>query len=203
MGLAQTIIRRLTTPLLQVGGLAFDCEVQVQRGGSVNVTEYRIAAGASISDHSFDEPRTFVVAGAVSGIPQPQNLGRPGASLLGGLLDVGLQSLETLTGLNLSTRVSDFEARLEVLRTTREVVEIVSKVIGRKKAILIDWTCTTTADDGDMGMYQLTLREILTAGLTIADATEDALALNGTGGTGSPGGGGPSQSPGGNVEVSP
>lgn len=203
MGLVQTIIRRITTPLLQVGGLAFDAELSVGRGGQVDFTQRRIGAGALISDHSFSLPRTFTLEGGVSGIPQPQNLGRPGASLLGGALDLGFQALENLTGLNFSTRVQDFEARLEALRLRREEIEVISKVVGRVRCVLTDWQAQTTPDMGDIGIYRLSLREVQRAGLTIADATAEALALNGSGGNVGPGGGGPSTAPPGTLPVTP
>lgn len=198
-----TILRRISTPLLQVGDLAFDVELTIGRGGQTEFTERRIGAGAFLSDHSFNLPRTFRVEGAVSGIPQPQNLGRPGASLLGGLFDIGFSALEGLTGINFSTRVQDFEARLEALRQRREEVELISKVIGRVRCVLTDWQATTTPDMGDVGVYQLTLREVQRAGLTITQATAESLALNGTGGNVGPGGGGPSSAPSGTLEVTP
>lgn len=193
MASALTILRRLfSAPLLQLGGLAFDAELSVSRGGSRQYTERRVGAGVSIADHSFRLPRTFTVEGGVSGLPQNQNLGRPGSSILGGLLDIGFQKLEGLTGLNFATRVADFEARMQSIIESGEELELVSKVVGRQRVILLEWTATTTPDLGDQGVYRCVCKEVLRAGLSIADATAQALALNGGGGAPLGGGGGPS-----------
>lgn len=203
MALATTILRRISSPLLQIGNLALDAELEVDRGGTVEYTERRVGAGVFLSDHSFALPRTFRLRGGVSGIPQPQNLGRPGASLLGGLLDVTLSAAESLTGVNLASRVQDFEARLQATLLRREELEVISKVFGRIRCVLLDWNANTTPETGDAAIYTFTLREIQRAGLSIADATEEALALTGTGGTVGPGGGGPSVAPEGTLEVTP
>lgn len=193
MASALTILRRLfSAPLLQLGGLAFDAEVSVSRGGQRQYTDRRVGAGTNISDHSFRLARIFTVEGAVSGLPQKQNIGRPGSSILGGLLDIGLSKLEGLTGLDFATRVADFEARMQGLIESGEEMELVSKVVGRQRVILLDWSATTTADMGDQGVYRCTCKEVLRAGLSIADATAQALALNGSGGAPAGGGGGPS-----------
>lgn len=192
---AASIFRRISSPLLQVGDLVFDCEVAVQRGGRTQFTEQRIGAGVMISDHSYSLTREFVVDGAVSGIAQFQNAGRPGFDAFSNLTALGLGALEGLTGLNFSSRVADFEAALEAARESRDEFELISKVVGRKRVVILDWNANTTAEDGDSASYRLTLREVLRAGLTIADATEAALALNGSGGA-SNGGGASTTTPG-------
>jgi len=189
---AATIFRRISSPLLQVGDLVFDAEVAVQRGGRTQFTENRIGAGVLISDHSYNLPREYVVDGAVSGISQLQNVGRPGFNALANLADLGLGALEGLTGLNFSNRVADFEAALEAARESRDEFELISKVVGRKRVVILDWSANNTPDDGDSASYRLTLREVQRAGLTIADAIEAALALNGSGGATPAGSGGPS-----------
>ena len=60
-----------------------------------------------------------------------------------------------------------------------------------------------TAEDGNKAIYSLTLKEVLRAGLTIADATPGALALNGTGGAVAPGSGGGSMATPGVLAVVP
>jgi len=179
---AASIFRRISSPLLQVGDLVFDCEVAVQRGGRTQFTSERIGAEVEISTHSYSLAKEYVVDGAVSGIAQFQNAGRPGFDALGNLASLSLGALEELTGLNFSTRVQDFEAALEAARESREEFELISKVIGRKRVVILDWSANTTAEDGDSASYRLNLREVLRAGLTIADAVEAALALNGSGG---------------------
>ena len=89
MGIA-SVLRRISSPLLQVGDLAFDSEVSVQRGLDVQFTENRIGAGVSLSDHSFAKPRVYMITGAVSGIAQLQNIGRPGFNGAEALADLGL-----------------------------------------------------------------------------------------------------------------
>lgn len=206
MGIS-TIVQRISAPLLQFGGigfdLAFDCEVSVQRGTSVEFTERRIGAGASLSDHSFVLPRTFMLEGAVSGIPQPQNIGRPGTDLQALGIDLGFNALAQLFGIQFQDRVRDFETRLDALIRRREELLVTSKVLGRIRAILLDWDATTTGDMGHVGMYRMTLKEVLRAGLTIADAVPEALELNGSGGNVSPGGGGPSVATPQTLEVTP
>ena len=128
----RTILRRLQSPLFQAGDLAFDCEVEVRRGGKRTYTKARVAAGVNMSDHSFREPREYGITAAVSGITQIQNLGRPGQSFLGAALGVGLDALESLSGIDFSTRVADFEARLDALLDLGDELEIVSKVVGRR-----------------------------------------------------------------------
>ena len=118
----QAILRRISSPLLQVGDLAFDAEVSVGRGGRAQFTQNRIGAGVDISDHSFTLPREYQIEGAVSGLSQPQNFGRPGSSLLGGFIDLGLNALEGVTGLNFSTRVQDFEQRLDAALESRRCI---------------------------------------------------------------------------------
>lgn len=186
MGIA-SVLRRISSPLLQVGDLAFDSEVSVQRGLDVQFTENRIGAGVSLSDHSFAKPRVYMITGAVSGIAQLQNIGRPGFNGAEALADLGLGLLEGLTGLNFSSRVEDFEARLIAAMEARNEFELISKVVGRRRVIILNYTSTTGAEDGDSATFQLTLKEVQRAGLTIADAIDAALALNGSGG-GSQGG---------------
>jgi len=189
----KAILRRISSPLMQVGDLAFDCEVSVGRSGEAQFTENRIGAGVDISDHSFNLAREFTLEGAVSGVAQLQNFARPGFSGLSAAIDAGLGALEGLTGLDFSSRIKDFEERLEAVRQARDELEIVSKVIGRKRCVLRRWEATTTSEQGEMAQYRLTLKEVQRAdGLTIANGTPDALALNGSGGAASPGGGGPS-----------
>ena len=79
----------------------------------------------------------------------------------------------------------------------------VSKVIGRVAVVLLEWEASNTAEDGNKAVYTLTLREVLRAGLTIADATPGALALNGTGGAVAPGSGGGSMATPGVLAVVP
>jgi len=63
-----SILRRISSPLLQVGDLAFDSEVSVQRGLEVEYTQNRIGAGVDLSDHSFVKPRVYTITGAIAGI---------------------------------------------------------------------------------------------------------------------------------------
>jgi len=195
-----SVLRRISSPLLQVGDLAFDAEVSVARGLDVEFTQNRIGAGVDLSDHSFVKPRVFTISGAISGISQLQNIGRPGFNGAENLADLGLGLLEGLTGLDFSSRVQDFEARLIAAMEARNEFELISKVVGRKRVIILNYTSTTGADDGDSATYQLTLREVQRAGLTIADAVEAALALNGSGGAGQ---GGPSTTTPGTLDVVP
>lgn len=190
------VLSRYNQPLLQVGNLAFDCEVSVTRGGEREVSERRLAAGASVAEHSRRPPRVFEVSGAVSVISQPQNLGRPGASTDETLNQVQNDLNSAIVPLEMTTRLQDFESRLDALLDDEVFgeLELVSKVVGRVSCVLVAWRATTTPEEGGSATYSLTLREIQRAGLTIALATPDALALNGSGGGPSPGGGGPSQS---------
>ena len=181
MGIA-SILRRISSPLLQVGDLAFDSEVAVQRGLEVEYTQNRIGAGVDLSDHPFVKPRVYTITGAISGIAQLQNIGRPGFNGADNLADLGLGLLEGLTGLDFSSRVQDFEARLIAAMEARNEFELISKVVGRKRVVILNYTSNTAEEDGDSATYQLTLREVQRAGLTIADAVEAALALNGSGG---------------------
>lgn len=191
------VLSRYNQPLLQVGNLAFDCEVSVTRGGEREVSERRLAAGASVAEHSRRPPRVFEVSGAVSVLAQPQNIGRPGAPSA----DATFEQIETnlneaIIPLEMTTRLQDFETRLDALLDDEVFgeLELVSKVVGRVSCVLVAWRATTSPEDGRSATYSLTLREVQRAGLTIALATPDALALNGSGGGPSPGGGGPSQS---------
>lgn len=195
-----SILRRISSPLLQVGDLAFDAEVSVQRGLDVQFTENRIGAGVELSEHSYVRPRTYSISGAVSGMAQLQNLGRPGFNGLENLADLGLGLLEGLTGLDFSSRVQDFEARLIAAMEARNEFELISKVVGRKRVVILNYTSTTAAEDGDSATYQLTLKEVQRAGLTIADAVEAALELNGSGGASQ---GGPSTTTPGVLDVVP
>lgn len=200
----KAILRRISSPLLQVGDLAFDCEVSVQRGGEAQFTENRIGIGADISDHSFNLPREFVLEGAVSGVVQLQNFARPGFSFLDSAIDAGLGALEGLTGLNFSSRIEDFEERLEAVRQARQELEVVSKVIGRQRCVLKRWEATTDAGMGEMAQYRLTLKEVQRAGgVGYPTPTTESLALNGSGGSVSPGGGGPSVVKSGTLDVVP
>lgn len=193
---------------MQINGagasLAFDAEVSVGRGGRRVYTENRVGAGVDMSDHSFMLAREFTLEGAVSGVAQLQNFARPGFNGLGALIDAGLGALEGFIGLDLSSRVQDFEARLEVIRASGDELEIVSKVIGRVRAVLLEWEATTTPETGEMAQYRLTLKEVQRAASeTIANATPEALALNGSGGAIQPGGGGPSVARPGTLDVVP
>lgn len=191
-----TIIRGLGAPLLRVGDLAFDCEVSVGRGGEREITERRIAAGASVVDHSRRRPRVFEVSGAVSVIPQPQNAGRPGSSPFD-LIPAIPAGIADILPIDVATRVEDFEQRLDALLDDANFaeLELVSKVVGRVTVVLTQWRATTTGQDSGAATYDLTLREVLRAAdLTIALANGAGLALNGSGGAPLPGGGGGSQS---------
>ena len=190
-----TLLRGRTSPLLSIGDLSFDCEVSGRRGGRREYTNERIAAGIEISDHSFRRAREFTISGAVSAIAQLQNFGRPSAtSALDTLTDIGqgIGANLSLGDQGLGARITDFETRLDGLIETGGELEVVSKVIGRVAVVLLEWEASNTAEDGNKAVYTLTLREVLRAGLTIADATTGALALNGTGGAVAPGSGGAS-----------
>ncbi len=189
-----TILRRQSQPLLALGDLVFDCEVSVGRGGQREVSKRRLASGARVSDHSRRLPRTFQVEGSVSALPPVQNVGRPG--FLGGFNATALPAAATaFSPVAVASRVGDFETRLDRLLDDdafREL-ELVSKVVGRQTVVMTEWACVTTGDDGMAATYRLTLEEVQRAGLTIADATPESLALVGSGGAPQPGGGGPSQ----------
>ena len=188
-----TLLRGRTSPLLSIGDLSFDCEVSGRRGGRREYTNERIAAGIEISDHSFRRAREFTISGAVSAIAQLQNFGRPSAtSALDTLTDIGqgIGANLSLGDQGLGARITDFETRLDGLIETGGELEVVSKVIGRVAVVLLEWEASNTAEDGNKAVYTLTLREVLRAGLTIADATPGALALNGTGGAVATGSGG-------------
>lgn len=196
----------LRLPLLQLAALVFDCEVSVGRSGERELSERRLAAGATVVDHSRRPPRTFTVEGSVSAVAQPQNLVRPNASPA----DIGTQAGLDLAGafvpLFLMTRVQDFEARLDALLDDSQFreIELISKVVGRVTVVLLRWEATTRPDDGRSATYRLTLREVQRqVGLTITQATEASLALVGTGGAPQPGGGGPSQSTPMTLDVTP
>jgi len=195
-----SILRRISSPLLQVGDLAFDSEVSVQRGLEVEYTQNRIGAGVDLSDHSFVKPRVYTITGAIAGISQLQNVGRPGFNGAENLADLGLGLLEGLTGLDFSSRVQDFEARLIAAMEARNEFELISKVVGRKRVVILNYTSNTTEEDGDSATYQLTLREVQRAGFTIAAAVEAALELNGSGGGSQ---GGPSTTTPGTLDVVP
>ena len=115
----------------------------------------------------------------------------------------GVSSLLSLTDGGLGARITDFETRLEGLIETGGELEVVSKVIGRVGVVLLEWDANNTAEDGNKAIYSLTLKEVLRAGLTIADATPGALALNGTGGAVAPGSGGGSMATPGVLAVVP
>lgn len=202
-----TILRRLASPLLAVGDLVFDCELSGRRGGRREYTSERIAAGVEVSDHSYALAREFQLSGAVSAIAQPQNLGRPGAaSALETLAQLGeglASNLSLDSAVGLGQRISDFEARLEAIREIGDELEVVSKVIGRVSVVLLEWEATNTPEDGEAATYSLTLREVQRAGLTIANATPAALALNGSGGAVAPGSGGGSMATPGTLAVVP
>ena len=199
----RTILRRLQSPLFQAGDLAFDCEVEVRRGGKRTYTKARVAAGVNMSDHSFREPREYGITAAVSGITQIQNLGRPGQSFLGAALGVGLDALESLSGIDFSTRVADFEARLDALLDLGDELEIVSKVVGRRRVVFTSWDATTNADTGDAAFYTMTFEEVLRADDTGGEPTDTLLALIGSGGKVAPGSGGPSLVTPGNLTTVP
>jgi hypothetical protein len=198
------VLSRLSRPLLRLGNLAFDCEVSIQRGGQREVSERRLAAGATVSDHSRRPPRIYRVSGAVSVLPQLQNLGRPGATV-DATTFAGLPIVGALVPLEVVDRLQDFETRLTALQEDGvfSELELIDQVVGRKRVVLTDWTSTNTPESGQAATYDLTLREVQRAGLTIADATPEALALSGTGGAPVPGGGGPSQATPGTLDVVP
>lgn len=190
------ILKGIGSPLLQVGDLALDGELSVQRGGEREVSERRLASGATVSDHSRRLPRTFECTGIVSALPQPQNAGRPGSSPFD-LIPPIPQSADALIPVDIASRVEDFEQRLDALMDdgTFGEIELISKVIGRKTVVLRRWQAVTSPEDGGSATYQMTFREVLRAGnLSIAFATDVGLALNGSGGAPLPGGGGASQS---------
>jgi hypothetical protein len=189
----KSILRRLQSPLFQAGNLAFDCEIEVNRGGRREFTKNRVGAGAVMSDHSFMHAKRYRITAAVSGIVQLQNLGRPGQPFLSAGVTAALGALESLTGLDFSTRVADFEARLDALLNAGEEIEIVSKVVGRRTVVFEGWDATTDPETGDAAYYTLDFEELLRAGDTIADATDAMLELVGSGGSLAPGSGGPSQ----------
>jgi hypothetical protein len=189
-----TILRRQSQPLLGLGDLLFDCEVSVSRGGQREISRRRLASGARVSDHSRRLPRVFQVEGAVSALPPVQNVGRPGFQ--GGFNATALPAAASaFSPVAIASRIGDFETRLDRLLDddTYGELELVSKVVGRVRVVLTEWAAVTTGDDGMRAVYRLTLEEVQRAGLTIADATEEALTLTGTGGAPQPGGGGPSQ----------
>lgn len=202
-----TILRRLSLPLLQVGDLAFDAEVSVQRGGEREISERRLAAGASVGDHSRRPPRVYEVEGIVSALAQPQNLGRPGSSFLNEVTSVAQDILGSLVPLEEATRLQDFEARLDALLNDDQFgeLELISKVVGRVRVVLLRWDATAPGEgqDGAAARYRMTFRAVQRAGLTIALATEQSLEFVGSGGAPQPGGGGPSQSTPGFLEVTP
>ena len=201
-----TLLRGRTSPLLSIGDLSFDAEISGRRGGRREYTNERIAAGIEISDHSFRRAREFTISGAVSAIAQLQNFGRPSAtSALDTLTDIGqgIGANLSLGDQGLGARITDFETRLDGLIETGGELEVVSKVIGRVAVVLLEWDANNTAEDGNKAIYSLTLKEVLRAGLTIADATPGALALNGTGGAVAPGSGGGSMATPGVLAVVP
>lgn len=198
------ILSRLSRPLLQLGDLAFDCEVSVQRSGERQVSERRLAAGATVSEHSRRPPRTYIIEGAVSVLPQPQNFGRPG-STLSGTDFAGLPIVGALVPIEVTDRLQDFESRLDALQDDGVFAELTltDQVIGRVQVVLLQWEATNGPETGQAATYRLTMREVQRAGLTIAQATDEALGLNGTGGGAPPGGGGPSQATPGVLDVVP
>ena len=201
-----TLLRGRTSPLLSIGDLSFDAEISGRRGGRREYTNERIAAGIEVSDHSFRRAREFTLTGAVSAIAQIQNIGRPSAtSAADTFTDIGqgIGANLALGDQGLGARITDFETRLEGLIETGGELEVVSKVIGRPTVVLLEWDATNTAEDGNKAIYTLTLREVLRAGLTIADATPGALALTGTGGAVAPGSGGGSMATPGVLAVVP
>lgn len=201
-----TLLRGRTSPLLIIGDLSFDAEISGRRGGRREYTNERIAAGIEVSDHSFRRAREFTLSGAVSAIAQIQNIGRPSAtSLADTFTDIGqgIGANLALGNQGLGARITDFETRLEGLIETGGEIEVVSKVIGRVAVVLLEWDANNTAEDGNKAIYSLTLKEVLRAGLTIADATPGALALNGTGGAVAPGSGGGSMATPGVLAVVP
>lgn len=201
-----TLLRGRTSPLLSIGDLSFDAEISGRRGGRREYTNERIAAGIEVSNHSFRRAREFTLTGAVSAIAQIQNIGRPSAtSLADTFTDTGqgIGANLALGNQGLGARITDFETRLEGLIETGGEIEVVSKVIGRVAVVLLEWDANNTAEDGNKAIYSLTLKEVLRAGLTIADATPGALALNGTGGAVAPGSGGGSMATPGVLAVVP
>ena len=198
------ILSRLSRPLLQLGDLAFDCEVSVQRSGERQVSERRLAAGTTVSDHSRRPPRTYIVEGAVSVLPQPQNFGRPG-STISGTDFAGLPIVGALVPIEVTDRLQDFESRLDALQDDGVFAELTltDQIIGRVQVVLLQWEATNDPETGQAATYRLTMREVQRAGLTIAQATDEALGLNGTGGGPPPGGGGPSQATPGTLDVVP
>jgi hypothetical protein len=201
-----TFLRRLSSPLMQVGDLVFDVELSGRRGGRREYTEERIAAGVSVSDHSFRVARRFTLSAGVSAIAQMQNLGRPGAaSLVDSLTELGegLAANLSIGDSGLGQRITDFETRLDALIDLGDELELVSKVVGRPLVVLEEWDSTNGPEDGNAAVYNMTFKEVQRAGLTIADAVPSALALNGSGGVVSPGSGGGSMATPGTLSVVP
>lgn len=199
------VLQGIGSPLLQVGDLALDGELSVSRGGERELSERRLASGATVSDHSRRVPRTFEVTGVVSALPQPQNAGRPGASPFD-LVPAIPPGVDALIPIDIASRREDFEARLDALLDDGNYaeLELISKVVGRVTVVLTRWQSTTSPDDGQSATYQMTFREVLRAGnLSIAFASEFGLAMNGSGGAPLPGGGGASQSTPGTLDVVP
>lgn len=200
------ILSRLSRPLLQLGDLAFDCEVSVQRGGQREMSERRLAAGASVAEHSRRPPRVYQIEGAVSVLPQPQNFGRPGSPTGDAAANgLALDLIGGLVPLEVADRLQDFESRLDALLDDDvfDVLQLTSQVIGRVNVVLVAWEATNGPETGQAATYRLTLREVQRGNLTIAQATDLALDLNGTGGGAPPGGGGPSQATPGVLDVVP
>lgn len=194
-----TLIRLLNSPLLQVAGLVFDCELAVGRGQTRDYTRRRVAAGVSLGDHSRLREREWSLEGAVAGTLQLQNLTRPGTNPLGALASAGA-AIANQFGAGLSTRLDDFEDSLVSVMQEGDEVDVVTKAPGaaarRFRAVVREWSATSTAtgpDSGDAAIYRLSVLEVLRAGaLGLAAATLEALGLNGSATANSLG---PTQSP--------
>lgn len=202
-----TLIRLLSSPLLQVAGLVFDVELGVGRGQRRDYTRRRVAAGIDLSDNSRLVAREWSLEGAVSAVLQPQNLTRPGQNLLAALSASGAGVAAQFDG-SVATQLDNFEDNLVALMEVGDVVDVVSKAPGtgsrRFRAVVEEWHAQSTADgpeSGDAAVYRLSLREVQRAGgLGLGSATPEALGLNGTA---TPTNLGPTPSPASQVDMVP
>lgn len=208
-----TIVQLLNSPLAQVGPLVFDCELSVARGVDVDFTDRRVAAGVNLSDHRRVRPREWELEAAVANAVQFQNIARPGADALAVLqaqalsaaLSVPVAGSAAAAALDaagvVAGRLDAFEDDLTALVLAGDEVDVVTKAPGtrgRFRAVVQSFRAVTTAtgpDAGGASTYRLRLREIQRAGeLGLAEATLEALGLNGSatvnslGSTGSPSG---------------
>lgn len=195
-----TIVRLLNSPLLQVGGLVFDCELAAARGQDREYTRRRVAAGVTLSDHSRLLASEWDLDGAVSMFAQFQNIARPGADPLESLQAMALNAVLTVpfagqaasTALEFSgalpSRLGDFEDSLRALIAVGDEVEVVTKAPGtggRFRAVVLSWRASSSSqgpDSGGAATYRMRLLEVQRANaLGLSEATLQALGLNGSG----------------------